>query len=329
MYKVIAKVLANRLRSILPGIITDNQSAFVPGRNIADNVLVTFEILHHMKRMRRGAEREVALKLDVSKAYDRVDWSYLRKRLIQMGFESKWINWIFLCVTTVSYSVGVNGVSVGPIIPRRGLRQGDPLSPYLFLFCADGLSDMINKEALENKISGSQIASNAPAVTHLLFADDSFLFFKPVEEEAQQVKLILQMYEAISGQAINLQKSGICFSSNVRVDKQQQLKQQLGVHKDLSTDKYLGLPAFVGRSKKSIFNYLKDKMWRCIQGWSEKCLSRGGKAVLLRNVAQTIPTYTMSCFLISKSLSQELERMMNSFLWGNVTNDYKGLRWLS
>ena len=154
MYKIIAKVLANRIRSILPDIISENQSAFVPGRSITDNVLVAFEVVHHMRRLRKGRTGEVALKLDVSKAYDRVDWNFLKGRMEQMGFDQKWIDWIMLCVTTVSYSFCFNGAQVGLVIPKRGLHQGDPLSPYLFLFCVEGLSRLISTAAENGTIHG-------------------------------------------------------------------------------------------------------------------------------------------------------------------------------
>lgn len=101
-----------------------------------------------------------------------------------MGFADKWIRWVMMCVTTVSYMISFNGSSVGPVKPKRGLRQGDPLSPYLFLFCVEGLSQSLSKAANEGIITGCQICSNAPRVTHLLFADDSFLFFKATSEEA-------------------------------------------------------------------------------------------------------------------------------------------------
>lgn len=123
LYKILAKVLANRLKGILPGVISENQSTFVPGRNISDSVLVAFELLHHMKKKNRGSEGEVALKLDISKAYERVRWDYLKNRMKAMGFSEKWVKWIMLCVKSVSYMINFNGQLVGPIVPRRGLRQ--------------------------------------------------------------------------------------------------------------------------------------------------------------------------------------------------------------
>lgn len=109
LYKVIANVLSNRLKVILPWIISENQSAFVPGRNISDNVLVAFELLHFTKQKKRGLEGNVALKLDVSKTYDWVDGCFLENQMKRMGFAPKWITWIMLCVKIVSYSVSFNG----------------------------------------------------------------------------------------------------------------------------------------------------------------------------------------------------------------------------
>lgn len=329
MYKILAKVLANRLKKILPMVISEEQSAFVPGRNIQDNVLVAFELIHYMNRKRQGSEGELALKLDISKAYDRVSWSYLQSRMRLMGFSEVWIKWIMLCVTTVSYSVSFNGTSIGPIQPSRGLRQGDPISPYLFLLCVEGLSNQLKEAASAGTIKGCQISITAPSITHLLFADDSFLFFKATTEETLEVKRILNNYAVCSGQAVNFQKSGIFFSANVRRDKQEELKEILGVHEDLQGSKYLGLPSLVGRSKKGVFKFLKDKVAKKIQEWSTKLLSRAGKAVLIKNVAQAIPAYCMSCFLIPKTLCQEIEKMMNAYWWCSNSAYNKGIRWLA
>lgn len=227
-----------------------------------------------MKQKKKGEDGEVALKLDVSKAYDRVNWSFLKKQMQQMGFSTKWISWVMLCVSTVAYSVIFNGDHIGLICVKCGLRQGDPLSPYLFLLCVEGLSYAINKSAEGGRLSGCKIHALAPAVTHLLFADDNFLFCKANIEEVQELKLILERYEMYSGQAINFQKSGIYFSANVRLDKQQNIKDLVGVYSDLIEGCYLGLPSLIGRSKKQVFNFLKDRLWTKIQGWSEKYLSK-------------------------------------------------------
>lgn len=119
-----------------------------------DNVLIAFEVIHYMRRKNYGSSGEVALKLDVSKAYDRASWSYLFQRVRKMGFNETWVNWMLLCVTTVSYNINFNGSQIGPINPRRGLRQGDFLSPYLFLFCVEGLSHLLKEVADRGKING-------------------------------------------------------------------------------------------------------------------------------------------------------------------------------
>lgn len=224
-----------------------------------------------------------------------------------MGFDEKFIKWVMLCVTTVQYDVCFNGKIVGPIHPKRGLRQGDPLSPYLFLFCVEGLSREITKASNAEAINGCRVCTSAPAITHLLFADDSFLFFKATNEETTKIKMLLKEYERVSGQAVNFQKSGVFYSANVRKDKHEALTSILEVSNDLGEGRYLGLPSLIGRSKRSVFNFLKDRVSHRIQGWCNKLLSKRGKTVLIKKVAQTIPSYCMSYFKAPKSLYQEIE----------------------
>lgn len=135
IYKIISKVLANRLKKVLPKIISPYQSAFVSGRAIVENVLMAFELIHSIKRNTRVKLGAVALKIDISKAYDRVDWGFLKLVLLKMGFSTRWVDWMMMCVSTVKYFVVMNNQLVGHIQPQRGLRQGNPLSLFIYSLC--------------------------------------------------------------------------------------------------------------------------------------------------------------------------------------------------
>ena len=201
IYKIISKVLANRLKLILPNLIATTQSVFVPGRLITDNFLVAYESLHAMHCRKKGRRGSLALKLDV---YDRVKWAFLKGFMTKLGFPEMWIERVMCCVSTPSFSIRINGKSYGNIILSRGLRQGDLLSPYLFLLCAEGFSSLLAKVEAENKLHGVSICRRAPSISHLLFANDSFLFCRATQDEVQEIADILQLYATASGQQINL-----------------------------------------------------------------------------------------------------------------------------
>ncbi|XP_073355407.1 uncharacterized protein [Aegilops tauschii subsp. strangulata] len=309
VYKLISKVLANRLKQILPDIISPNQSAFVPGRLITDNILLAYECTHFIKKKRGGKEGYAAVKLDMSKAYDRVEWHFLEKMMRRMGFNEQWINRIMLCVTSVSYKVKVNDDCTEVIVPQRGLRQGDPLSPYLFLICAEGFSSLLNKAEVEGSLAGIRICNAAPRFNHLLFADDSLVLMKATRESVVALQHVLQLYEVCSGQIVNYEKSSVMFSKNTRHSQKKEVLDTLKIRAEARTERYLGLLVYVGQARKKIFEYLKDRIWQKIQGWQERLLSKMGKDVLIKACAQAIPTFAMSCFDLTKSLCEEIEHI--------------------
>ena len=156
------------------------------------SILVAFETLHSLQNFRGGNYGYMALKLDMSKVYDRVEWSYLEGIMRKMGFRERWINLVMDCVKTVSYSVLVNGDPCGMIFPTRDIRQGDSLSPVLFLLCIKGLNDLIKKADLQGDIHGYSLCRRGPKLTHLLFADDSLIFCRATMEECGKVLNILK-----------------------------------------------------------------------------------------------------------------------------------------
>ena len=328
VYKIASKVLSNRLKFILPEIIALNQSAFVPGRMITDNVLLAYEMTHYMQTKRSGKQSYAAVKLDMSKAYDCVEWSFLEKMMIKLGFHERWVDTIMKCVTTVTYCIKVNGQLTDEIAPQRGLQQGDPLSPYLFLLCAEAFSCLLLAAERRGELEGVKVCQDAPSINHLLFADDSLLLLKNDVRSANHLQDILSLYENCSGQTINKDKSSIMFSQNAKTVDKEQMMTALDIRVEARNDKYLGLPVYMGKSKEKTFAYLKDRVWKRVQGWKEKLLSKAGKEIFIKAVAQAIPSYAMSCFDLTKNLCDDISRMICRFWWAQQSNEHK-MHWLS
>ncbi|KAF5458308.1 hypothetical protein F2P56_022343 [Juglans regia] len=203
------------LKKILPNVISDSQSAFVPRRLITDNVLVAYELIHYLRHKTTEKQGYMSLKLDMSKTYDCVEWCFLETIMVVLGFEKKFVDMVMKCVTTVSFFVLINGKPKGPIVPSRGLRQGDPISPYLFLLCTEGLTTLLRKAERNQVLKGIKVCRRAPNVNHLLFVDDSVIFCQVNVEENITIQRILNTYEKASGQKINKEKTTLVFSNNV------------------------------------------------------------------------------------------------------------------
>ncbi|XP_060969794.1 uncharacterized protein LOC115713245 [Cannabis sativa] len=277
VYKLVSKMIIYRFKYVLPLVISETQSAFLPNRLITDNVLVAFEMIHSLKHRKHGNKGYAAIKLDMSKAFDRVEWSFLAAVMGKMGFNIRWISLIMRCLHTTSFSFNLNGSVVGSITPQRGLRQGDPLSPYLFLICSEGLSRLLQYEERVGRLKGYAVSRRAPTISHLFFADDSLLFCQADDRSCGSIKRALNIYHRASGQELNLDKSVMSFSPNTPPLVQHSFQNILGMPISDCHEKYLGLPAYSERDKKQLFADIKERIWKLMNSWNDKLFSIGRK----------------------------------------------------
>ncbi|KAG8388292.1 hypothetical protein BUALT_Bualt02G0110400 [Buddleja alternifolia] len=227
-----------------------------------------------------GQKAFMAIKIDLSKAYDRIEWPLMLKVLSIFGFHDNFVHLVSQCISTPTFSALANGSPCGYFKSTRGIRQGDPLSPYLFILYVELLSRMINRAESEGKIHGIIVARTAPVVSHLLYADDLNIFCRATKEEATEIKGILQMFESWSSQRANSSKSFIHFSRNTSEN-------------------------------------LKHKLLRKLASWKARNLSQAARLVLIKSVAQAIPLYHRATFILPKLLSSKLDLLMMRFWWGS------------
>ena len=231
----------------------------------------------------------------------------------KLGFDVKWRSLIMKCVTIVSYFIKINRVPRGNISPSRGICQGDPLSPYLFILCAKGLLSLIKSSVANGVMKSVAVCRGGPKLSQIFFADDSLIFCKASLAECEALQRILKVYEDASGQQLNQAKTSLFFSRNTPSAIQEEIKQRFGAQVIKQHEKYLGLPSLVGKNKTNTFNEIKEKLRKKLVGWKEKMLSKAGKEILIKAVAQAIPTYTMNCFKLLDALCDELTSMIKNF----------------
>jgi hypothetical protein len=308
VYKIIAKVLANRMRRVMDRIISKPQNAFVKGRQILDSVLVA----------------RVLCKLDMEKVYDHVNWNFLLYLLKRCGFGEKWCLWIKQCISTARFSVLINGTPFGYFGSSRGVRQGDPLSPFLFDLVIEAFSRMIGAFTSRGLILGFSMGSNdmtRVVVSHLLFADDTLVFCGADESQIRHIGALLVCFEAISSLKVNLSKSTLIPVGPV--EDLNQLAELLGCGISSMPLKYLGLQLGASFKLKTMWVELEDLMARRLAPWKMMYLSKGGRVALIKSTLSNLPTYMMPLYHIPAHVAKRIEKIQWDFLWGGLNGEDK------
>jgi len=210
VYKIISKVIVNKIKYCLNSIISPYQSSFIPGRSIHHNIIVAQEMVHSMDRM-KGNKMFMSIKIDMEKAYDRLNWNFIEQYLAECKFSPKLIEVIHHCISSPSYKIMWNGEKTNSFNPSRGIRQGDPLSPYLFVICMDKLSHIIADQVEAEYWKPMRAGRYGPQISHLLFVDDLLLFAEASIKQAHCVMHCLDLFCQASGQKINSKKTQIFF----------------------------------------------------------------------------------------------------------------------
>ena len=321
VYKLLSKVLANKLRRVLDKLISESQNSFVGSRQILDSVLIANECLDSRLKCRTPG---VVCKLDIEKAYDHVNWDALFYLLERMGFGNRWRSWLKTCVSTVRFSVLVNGSPASFFSSSRGLRHGDHLSPLLFLLIMEVLSRILKKTEEEGFIQGFHVGpvnSSGIRVSHLLFTDDTILFCDVSKEQILSIKLVLTCFQAFTSLKVNVGKSEIIPIGEVR--NIQSLANILQCKLNNLPMIYLGMPLGSLYKTTSIWNSILERMEKKLSGWKQLYLSKGGRLTLLKSTLSSLPTYYLSLFTIPKAVANRLERIQRNFLWGSSVECFK------
>uniref|UniRef100_A0A2N9IFC0 CCHC-type domain-containing protein n=1 Tax=Fagus sylvatica TaxID=28930 RepID=A0A2N9IFC0_FAGSY len=283
IYKVVTKIIVLRLRPLLDALISPLQTAFVPGRKGIDNMIIVQELVHSLS-LKKGLAGFVAIKIDLEKAYDRIEWQFIRDMLNLFKVPNFLSNVIMSCVSTSSISVLLNGGKLESFLPSRAARNG-------------------------------------PAFSHLFFADDLVLFAKADRKNCQSIKEVLETFCDLSGQKVNSCKSKAYFSPNVNPDQRRELCSVLGIDSTPNLGKYLGFPIKHSGSSGHDFDFIIDRMQTKLTGWKAKLLSMAGRVILTQAVTSAIPSYVMQGIMlpakILNSIDRVNDRVNRNFIWGS------------
>jgi len=312
VYKIIAKLLAERLKKVLPSVVDESQSAFLKGRGIIDSVLMANEVVEDIRRRGRSG---LCLKVDFEKAYDSVRWEFLYDMLQRMGFHHRWVMWIRGCLESASISVLVNGSPTEEFKPSRGIRQGDPLAPFLFLIVAEGLAGLVRQAVKTNMLHGLKIGRKEVDISLLQYADDTLFLCENSFTNVVTLKAILRGFEIASGLKINFHKSKLV-GFNVLSSDMDCYTRTLNCSQMGNKFNYLGIEVGGNPRKEKFWEPVLGKFKSRLNVWKGRFLSMAGRICLIKSVITAIPLYYLSLFKAPESVYKRIISIQRRFLWG-------------
>jgi hypothetical protein len=316
--KLISKLLANRLAPELSKLISYNQNAFIKKRCIHDNFMFVQQVIKDLHKKKVPA---IFIKLDISKAFDTVNWSYLLDIMSYLGFSRRWRDWISALWATSSSTFLLNGDPGKRIHHCRGVRQGDPLSPMLFLLAMEPLHMLFHHAQSSGTLSF--LHQNCANFRMSLYADDAAVFIHPTARDLATTKHILQIFGDASGLITNLDKTNFypirCHNLN--------LEGVFGLDHPLSDFPctYLGLPLHYKKLPKATLQPLLQRIGNRLPGWKRNLISYPGRELLVKTVLSAMPTHFLTVYKLPKWAEKEIDRYRRSFLWrGEDPDKVKG-----
>jgi hypothetical protein len=309
LIKIFSKILATRLAPKLGDMIDPCQSAFVKSRCIQENYLYVQNTARFFHKTKKPS---ILLKLDLAKAFDSVAWPYLLDMLKARGFGARWREWIAMILATSSSQVIINGTASAFVRHRRGLRQGDPLSPFLFILAMDPfqrLLDLATSEGVLSKLPGRRTIIRAS-----LYADDVALFINPSRRDAAMVRLVLDTFAGVTGLSTNLSKSSAlpirCGGFNL-----EEILQPLNVSVKSFPCKYLGMPLSLQQLRKGDYHALLERIDALLAAWKGNLISREGRLVLLKSVLSSMVIYMMTTHKFPMWVIEQIEKKCRAWFW--------------
>jgi len=292
MYKILTKVLSNRIKKVIEKVIDGSQSAFLSNRGLLDSVLVVNEVLEDLKRRRK---KGVIVKLDFEKAYDSVSWEFLFYMMGRLGFCGRWIQWIKACLESATVSVLVNGSPTKEFKPSRGLRQGDPMAPFLFLIVAQGLAGLVKQATTKNLYSGIKVGEKKVEVNLLQFADDTLFVCESKVQNILCIKAILRCFELSSGLKVNFYKSKI---GAIGVERNEVKMYSDILHCSLMDIPftYLGLTIGGNPSRYAFWEPVLSKIRKKLSVWKGRNMSFAGRVLSYKIRHQRYTTFLSILF---------------------------------